>query len=94
VAGPLIDKSLSQKPYYRKENSREGETKNNKLFNFKAKETRCRKQEKKRKEDLGTRVGERPVRRACSMHEGSMKSRSREAFSQGVGDIEGTATFV
>ena len=33
----------------------------------------------KRKEDLGIRVGERPVRRACSVHEGSMlmKSRSR-----------------
>jgi len=25
--------------------------------------------EVKRKEDLGTRVGERPVRRACSVHE-------------------------
>ena len=35
----------------------------------------------KRKEDLGTQVGERPVRRACSVHEGSMlmKSRSRQA---------------
>jgi len=50
----------------------------------------------KRKEDLGTRVGERPVRRACSVHEGSMlmKSRSRQAFGQGVGDIEGTPTLV
>ena len=50
----------------------------------------------KRKEDLGTRVGERPVRRACSVHEESMlmKSRSRQAFQvgQGVGDIEGTPT--
>jgi len=47
---------------------------------------------KKRQEDLGTRVGERPVRRACSMHEGGMrmKSRSRQAFSQG----EGTPTLV
>ena len=46
----------------------------------------------KRKEDLATRVGERPVRRACSVHEGSMlmKSRSRQAFGQRVGDIEGT----
>ena len=26
----------------------------------------------KTKEDLGTRVGERPVRRACSVHEGSI----------------------
>jgi len=26
----------------------------------------------KRKEDLGIWVGERPVRRACSVHEGSM----------------------
>ena len=26
----------------------------------------------KRKEDLGIRVSERPVRRACSVHEGSM----------------------
>jgi len=78
------------------DNSREGETKNNKLFSAKAKETRCRKQEKMRKEDLGTRVDERPLRRACSMHEGSMlmKRRSRQAFCQGVGDIEGTPTFV
>jgi len=50
----------------------------------------------KRKEDLGTRVGERPVRRACSEHEGRMlmKSRSRQAFGQGIGDIEGTPTPV
>ena len=50
----------------------------------------------KRKEDLGTWVGERPVRRACSVHEGSMlmKSRLRQAFSQGFGDIEGTPTLV
>jgi len=50
----------------------------------------------KRKEDLGTRVGERSVRRACSVHEGRMlmKSRSRQAFGQGVGDIEGTPTLV
>ena len=50
----------------------------------------------KRKEDLGTRVGERPVTRACSMHEGSMlmKSRSRQAFGQRVSDIEGTSTLV
>jgi len=36
----------------------------------------------KRKEDLGTRVDEMPVRRACSVREGSMrmKSRSRQAF--------------
>jgi len=48
----------------------------------------------KREEDLGIRVGERPVRRACSVHEGSMlmKSRSRQAFGQGV--IEGTPTLV
>jgi len=47
----------------------------------------------KRREDLGTRVGKRPVRRACCMHEGSMlmKSRSRQAFGQGVGDIEGNS---
>jgi len=50
----------------------------------------------KRKEDLGIRVGERPVRRACSVHEWSMlmNSRSRQAFGQGVGDIEGTPTLV
>jgi len=50
----------------------------------------------KRKEDLCTRVGERPVRRACSVHEGSMlmQSRSRQAFGQGVGDIGGTPTLV
>ena len=40
----------------------------------------------KRKEDLDTRVGERPVRRACSVVE--------TAFGQGVGDIEGTPTLV
>jgi len=50
----------------------------------------------KRKEYLDTRIGERPVRRACSVYEGSMlmKSRSRQAFGQGVGDIEGTPTLV
>ena len=50
----------------------------------------------KRKEDLDIRVSERPIRRACSVHEGSMlmKSRSRQAFGQGVGDIEGTPTLV
>jgi len=50
----------------------------------------------KRKEDLDIWVGERLVRRACSVHEGSMllKSRSRQAFGQGVGDIEGTPTLV
>ena len=50
----------------------------------------------KRKIDLDTRVGERLVRRACSVHEGSMlmKRRSRQAFGQGVGDIEGTLTLV
>jgi len=54
------------------------------------------KEKIKRNEDLGTRVGDRPVRRACSVHEGSMliKSRSRQAFGQGVGDIEGTTTLV
>ena len=52
--------------------------------------------ETKRKEDLDTRVGERPVRRACSVREGSIlvTSRSRQAFGQGVGDIEGTLTLV
>ena len=50
----------------------------------------------KKKEHLGIRVGERPVRRACSVHEGRMlmKSRSRQAFGQGVGEIEGTSTLV
>jgi len=52
--------------------------------------------ERKRKVDLDTWVGERPIRRACSVHEGSilMKNRSRQAFGQGVGDIEGTPTLV
>jgi len=51
---------------------------------------------KKRKEDLGTQVGEKPVGRACSMHEGSMlmKSRSKQAFGQGACDTEGIPTFV
>ena len=50
----------------------------------------------KRQEDLDTRVGERLVRRVCSVHERSMlmKSRSRQAFGQGVGDIDGTPTLV
>jgi len=50
----------------------------------------------KRKEDLDTRVGERPVRRACPVHEGNMltKGRSRQALGQGVSDIEGTPTLV
>ena len=39
----------------------------------------------KRKEDLGIRVGERSM---------LMKSRSRQAFGQGVGDSEGTPTVV
>jgi len=87
---------LSQKSYYRKEIVEKGKLKTAKLFSVKAKETRCRKQAKKRKEDLGTRVGERPVRRACPLNEGSMlmKSRSRQAFGQGVGDIEWTPTCV
>ena len=74
------------------ENSREGETKNNKLFRRRG----AGNWEIKRKEDLGTRVGERPVRRACSVHEGSMlmKSRSRQAIGEGVGDIVGTPTLV
>jgi len=48
-----------------------------------------------KKKDLGTRFRERPVRRACSMHEGGMlvKSRSRQGFGQGVIDIEGTPTL-
>jgi len=51
---------------------------------------------KKRQEDPGTRFRARPVRRACSMHEGGMlvKSRSKQGFGQGVMDIEGTPTFV
>jgi len=50
----------------------------------------------KRKEVLGIRIGERPVRRACSVHEGNMlmKSRSRQAFGQGVADSEGTPILV
>jgi len=49
---------------------------------------------KKRKEDVDTQVGERPVRAACSMHERGMpmKSRLRQALS--VGDIKGTPIFV
>ena len=74
--------------YNRKETSREGKLKT--TNSVKTKRTNCRKQEKKRKEDLGTRVSERLVRRACSMHEGSMlmKSRSGQALGQGVVNIE------
>jgi len=83
---------LSQKSYYRKESSREEETTNNNFSGDEVQETG----KIKRKEDLGPWVGERPVRRACSVHEGSMlmKSRSRQAFGQGVSDIEGNPTLV
>jgi len=92
VAEPLINYSVYPKNHITERKIVEKgklKTTNSRLFSVKAKETKCRKQERKRKEDLGTRVGERPVRRACSMHEGSMlmKSRSRQAFGQGVGDI-------
>jgi len=52
-----LKKCLSQKSYYRKENSREGETENNKLFQCQGKGDEVQETEKKIKEDLGTRVG-------------------------------------
>jgi len=93
VAAPLINNSVYLKNHITERKIVEkGKLKTTNLSGDEVQETG----EIKRKEDLGIRVGERPVRRACSVHEGSMlmKSRSRQAFGQGVGDIEGTPTLV
>ena len=65
-------------------------------FQCRGKGEEVQETKKKGKEDPGTRVGERPVRAARSMHERSMlmKGRLRQAFGQGVGDIKGTPTLV
>jgi len=89
VAEPLINNSVYLKNHITERKIVEkGKLKTTNLSGDKVQETG--------KEDLDIRVGERPVRRACSVHEGSMllKSRSRQAFGQGVGDIEGTPTLV
>jgi len=93
VAEPLINNSVYPKNHFTERKIVEkGKLKTTNFSGDKVQETG----KIKRKEDLGTRVGERPVRRACSVHEESMlmKSRSRQAFQvgQGVGDIEGTPT--
>jgi len=88
VADPLINNSVYPKNHNTERKIVEkGKLKTTSFSGVEVQETR----KIKRKEDLGTRVGERPVRRACSVHEGSvlMKSRSRQAFGQRVGDIEG-----
>ena len=59
---------LSQKSYYRRKIVEKGKLKTTNFSGDEVQETG----KIKRKEDLGTRVGERPVRRACSVHEGSM----------------------
>jgi len=93
VAEPLINNSVYLKNHITERKTVEKEKlKTTNLSGDEVQETGKIKE----KEDLGIRVGERPVRRACSVHEGSMlmKSRSRQAFGQGVGDIEGTPTLV
>jgi len=93
VAEPLINNSVYPKNYITERKIVEkGKLKKTNFSGDEVQETG----KIKRKEDLGTQVGERPVRRACSVHEGSilMKSRSRQAFGQGVGDIEETPTLV
>jgi len=93
VTEPLINSSVYLKNHITERKIVEkGKLKTTNLSGDKVQET----VKIKRKEDLGIRVSERPVRRACSVHEGSMlmKSRSRQAFGQGVGDIEGTPTLV
>jgi len=93
VAEPLINNSVYPKNHITERKIFErGKLKTTKFSGDEVQETG----KIKRKEDLGTRVGERPVRRACSVHEGSMlmKSRSRQVFGQGVGDVEKTPTLV
>ena len=73
MAEPLIDNSV----YPKKSVTERKIVEKGKLetTNFSVSRQRRRGAEnrgKKRKEDLGTRVGERPVRRACSVHEGSI----------------------
>ena len=95
MAEPLINNSVYLKNYITERKIVEkGKLKTTNLSGDEVQETG----KIKKLEDLGIRVGERPVRRACSVHEGSMlssmKSRSRQAFGQGVGEIEGTPTLV
>jgi len=93
VAEPIINNSVYPKNHITERKIVEkGKLKTTNILGDKVQETG----KIKRKEDLDTRVGERPVRRACSVHEGNMlmKSRSRQAFGQGVGDIEGFPTLV
>jgi len=93
VAEPLINNSVYLKNHITERKIVEkGKPKTTNFSGDKVQETG----KIKRKEDLDTWVGERPVRRATSVHEGSMlrKSRSRQAFGQGVSDIEGIPTLV
>ena len=93
VAEPLMNKSAYPKNHITERKIVEkGKLKTTKFSENEVQETG----KIKRKEDLGTQVGEKPVRRACSIHEGSMlmKSRSRQVFGQGVGDVEKTPTLV
>jgi len=76
VAEPLINNSVYPKNHITERKIVEkGKLKTTNFSGDKVQETG----KIKRKEDLGIRVGEKPVRRACSVHEGSMftKSRSR-----------------
>jgi len=96
MAEPLINNSVYPKNHIKERKIVEKGKLKQQTFQCQGKGDEVQETPKKRKEDLGTRVGERPVRRVCCMHEGGMlmKSRLRQAFGQGVGDIEGTPTCV
>ena len=69
MAEPLINNSVYLKNHITERKIVEkGKLKTTNLSGDEVQETG----EIKRKEDLGIRVGERPVRRACSVHEGSI----------------------
>jgi len=68
VAEPLINNSVYLKNHITKRKIVEkGKLKTTNLLGDEVQETG----KIKKKEDLGIRVSERPVRRACSVHEGS-----------------------
>ena len=88
MAEPLINNSVYPKNHITERKIVEkGKLKTTKFSGDKVQETG----KIKRKEDLDTWDGERPVRRACSVHEGSllMKSRSRQAFVKASATLRG-----
>ena len=83
MAEPLINNSVYLKSYTTERKIVEkGKLKTTNMSGDEVQETG----KIKRKEDLGTQVGERPVRGACYMHEGGMLMKSRPR--QGVGDTK------